>query len=76
MPAYVFLLINHVGEPFEAHELDLEDDQKALDHARGLAGRNYPVEVMSAGRRVGHIPTPEWEAEEWLKPHLGPWPLS
>ncbi len=29
MPTYVFFLINHLGEPFEANELDFEDDQQA-----------------------------------------------
>lgn len=76
MPAYVFLLINHLGEPFDSQELDLEDDQKALDHAQGLAGRNYPVEVRSGDRLVGKVPLQEWRAEAWLKPYLGPWPLS
>lgn len=76
VPAYVFRLINHLGEPFEARELDFEDDQKALDHARTLAAGNYPVEVMSGDRHVGRIPMAEWQAEDWLKPHLGPWPLT
>ena len=76
VPAYVFLLINHLGEPFEASELDFADDQQALDHARSLARRHYPVEVRLDGRCLGRAPMAEWEVEDWLRPHLGPWPLT
>lgn len=76
VPAYVFLLINHLGESFEARELDFADDQQALDHARSLAGRNYPVEVRLDGRCIARAPMAEWQVEDWLKPYLGPWPLS
>jgi hypothetical protein len=76
VPVYVFLLINHLGEPFAARELDFDDDRKALDHAETLAGRDYPVEVRSGGQLLGLIPMIPWEVEDWLKPHLGPWPLD
>lgn len=76
VPAYMFLLINHLGEPFETSELDFADDQQALDHARSLATNHYPVEVHLDGRCVERIPMGEWEVEDWLKPHLGPWPLT
>lgn len=76
VPVYVFFLINHLGEPFAARELDFENDRKALDHAEALAGRDYPVEVRSGGRLLCLMPVAAWEPEEWLKPHLGPWPLD
>ena len=36
MPTYVFVLINHLGEPFEASELNFEDDQQAKAYAASL----------------------------------------
>lgn len=76
MPAYVLHLINHLGEPFGARELDFDDDQTALDYAQALVGQAYPLEVRLDGRLVCLVPLPEWQVEEWLKPHLGPWPLG
>ena len=52
MPTYVFFLINHLGEPFEASELTFEDDQQANAHAASLLTKGYPVEVRSDGKRI------------------------
>lgn len=76
VPAYVFFLINHLGEPFEARELDFADNQQALDYAQSLAAQHYPVEVRLGGKSIKVIPTEEWRPEDWLKPYLGPWPLT
>lgn len=76
MPTYVFFLINHLGEPFEANELDFEDDQQASAHATSLLAKGYPVEVRSDGKRIKLLPMMTWSVEDWLKPHLGPWPLT
>lgn len=76
VPAYVFHLINHLGEAFQASEMDFPEDEQALEHARSLAARRYPVEVRLDGRLIGLAPMAEWEVEDWLKPHLGPWPLT
>ena len=76
MPTYVFFLINHLGEPFEANELDFEDDQQASAHATSLLAKGYPVEVRSDGKRVKLLPMMTWRVENWLKPYLGPWPLT
>ena len=76
LPAYVFFLTNHLGEPFEAHELEFPDDQQAFNHAEILAARQYPVEIGRGGELIKQIPMGEWQAEDWLKPHLGPWPLT
>ena len=42
MPTYVFFLINHLGEPFEASELDFEDDRQADAYAASLLARAIP----------------------------------
>lgn len=76
MPTYVFFLINHLGEPFEASELAFEDDQQANAHAASLLTKGYPVEVRSDGKRIKLLPMMTWSVEDWLKPHLGPWPLT
>lgn len=76
LPAYVFFLTNHLGEPFEAQELEFPDDQHAFNHAEILAARQYPVEIRRGGELIKQIPMGEWQAEDWLKPHLGPWPLT
>lgn len=76
MPTYVFFLINHLGEPFEASEWDFEDDQQAKDYAASLLAKGYPVEVRSEGQRIKLLPMMTWSVEDWLKPHLGPWPLT
>ena len=41
MPTYVFVLINHLGEPFEASELNFEDDQQAKAYAASLLAKGY-----------------------------------
>ena len=76
MPTYVFVLINHLGEPFEASELTFEDDRQANAHAASLLTKGYPVEVRSNGERIKLLPLMTWIVEDWLKPHLGPWPLT
>ena len=72
----MFFLINHLGEPFEASEWDFEDDQQAKDYAASLLAKGYPVEVRSEGQRIKLLPIMTWSVEDWLKPHLGPWPLT
>ena len=75
LPTYVFFLVNHLGEPFEAHQLEFPDEHQALSHAQILAARQYPVEVRLNGELIKLIPMAVWRAEDWLKPYLGPWPL-
>ncbi len=76
MPTYVFVLINHLGDPFEASELNFEDDQQAKAYAASLLAKGHPVEVRSDGQRIKLLPMMTWSVEDWLTPHLGPWPLT
>jgi hypothetical protein len=67
---YGFLLINHLGEPFERSERACRDDDQALEYAQALSARGFTVEARLGEARIALITPKSWEPYPWLKPLL------
>lgn len=73
---YTFRLLNHLGEPHEAHDLICEDDDHAIACGRELLHRGYPVEVMQEGRSVRVLKPVVVILDDFVRHLLGRRPLS
>jgi hypothetical protein len=49
---YTFRLLNHLGEPHEAHHLICDDNDHAIACGRELLHRGYPVAIIQEDRCV------------------------
>ena len=72
---YTFRLLNHLGEPHEAHELICDGDDHAVACGCELLHRGYPVEVMQEDRRVRVLKPVVVILDDFVRHLLGRRPL-